>query len=1114
MRTESAGILLLLIVACRCGALLSQSTNGSLTDQVSDSSNAVGRRHDLASCCAAPPTGTMTALSIRTHAAVGALIVLLLAVPAGAQVIGATLTGTVVDPRGAAALDATVTIRNVETGIVTVTQTNAAGNYSLPNLLPGEYTISVEASGLTSVELSRRRLAVGETQIVNIQMRMANFTENVDVVALAATVEFGSAAVRHVVDGRAIRDLPLNGRDWTQLALLEPGISLIRTQPTGNGVNNRGNRGFGSQLTIAGARPQQNSYRIDGISVNDYANSSPGTTDGLNLGAEAIAQLLVVSSNYSASYGLTSGGVISAMIRAGANDFHGSAYEFLRNDAFDARGYFDDAKLPFRRNQFGFAAGGPIVKNRTFFFANYERRRESLTTTGIATVPSQAARSGHLASGDITVDPSVQRYLGLFALPNGSVVGDTGLYTFPSTAVVPEHLFTGRVDHVISTRDNVHGTYLFDTGSTTQPDSLNVVLNFNKATRQVGAIEATHIFGSQFVNTVRVGVNRVVAATLETAPGANPLGSDPSLGIAPGLYAPVVQVTGLTNFGGGLNGTSFGNYWFTTWQMYDDAFWSVGKHSIKVGFAFERIYSDFLLAANPNGVFRFNTLGDFLVNRPASAQLQYGPLTPRALRQNVFGVYVEDDYRPIGNLSVNLGLRYEPASVPTEVNGRLANLRTLGSAQIYAGDPLFRNPTLANLEPRVGMAWDPFKTGKTAVRAGFGIFDVLPLTHQFNLMQVSAAPFQATASSSSLPAGSFPSGAISLVKLGTALRTSFIEFEPKRNYVMQWNASAEREVLHALTVMAGYVGSRGVHNAMRTTDANGVMPSMTPDGLVWPCAGVVTDGVCNRPGGGARFNAAYGQIDGQVWNGSSSYHAFLLSATRRFVKGFTAQLSFTWSDSKDTGSSVGSGGPFLNSVSGQFLFAPIRARSDFNVSRTLIGSGTWEVPFGRAKSWGGWQVSGILNISDGLPFTPLISGDALGQANQSLFDLPDRLDQPGCESAVNPGNPSQYIKLSCFAFPFPSTRFGNAGRNSLIGPGLVTVDASLIKDIALDGLGQGAHVQVRAELFNVANRANFAAPLANNRLFDAKGAPVSFAGRITTLSTSPRQLQLGVKLIW
>jgi hypothetical protein len=1048
------------------------------------------------------------------RAALAVPIVLLLARTVDAQVDGAILAGTVADPSGAAVVNATVTLRNVGTDVVTVAQTNAAGTYFAPNLRPGEYSISAEAPGLTSGALPTLTLSGGETPILNIQLRIAKVGETVDVVAGAGILEPGSAAISHVIDGRAARDLPLNGRDWTQLAMLQPGVSLIRTQPDANGLNNRGNRGFGSQLTIAGGRPQQNNYRLDGVSVNDYANSSPGATDGLTLGAEAIAEFSVISSNYSSSYGFASGGVISAMTRAGANELRGSAYEFLRDDAFDARGFFDDAKLPFRRNQFGFAVGGPIVRSRTFFFANYERLRQSQTTTAIATVPSQSARGGRLTSGDIVVDPVVQRYLGLFALPNGSVAGDTGLYRFPSNAVVPENFFTVRVDHTISARNNLHGTFLFDAGSTTQPDSLNVVLNSNETTRQVGAIEDTHMFGSQFANTVRVGVNRVVAATLQTASGANPLGSDSSLGIATGLYAPVIQATGLTSFSGGLNGTSFGNYWFTTWQVYDDAFWSAGKHSIRAGFAFARIQSDFVLAANPNGVFRFNTLADFLSNRPASLQLQYGALTPRALRQNVFAVYVEDDYRPAGNLTLNLGLRYEPATVPTEVNGKLANLRTLGSAQIYFGDPLFENPTLWNLEPRVGLAWDPFKTGKTAVRGGVGVFDVLPLTYQFNLMEVSAAPFQQIASSSSLPVGSFPTGAVSLAQLGTSLRTSFIEFEPKRNYVLQWNATLQRDILQSVTVMGGYVGSVGVHNAMRTTDANGVIPSTTPDGLVWACAGIVTDDVCSRPGGGARFNPAFGQIDGQVWNGSSSYNALLLTARKRFAKGLDAHLSFTWSQSEDTGSSVGSGGPFLNSVSGQFLFAPLRAPSDFNVGRTLNGSGTWEVPVGRGKPWGDWHIAGVLTISDGLPFTPLISGDALGQANQSLFDVPDRLNLPGCNDAVNPGNPLQYIKLSCFAFPTPSTRFGNGGRNSLVGPGVVTLDAAVIKDLPIGGLSRGAHVQFRVEAFNMTNRVNFAAPLANNRLYDAKGASVNFAGQITTLSTSPRQLQLGLKLVW
>ena len=274
-------------------------------------------------------------VSTRTRAALLVLLVApLLAAAASAQVMGAILTGTVVDPSDAAAPSAIVTIRNVETGIVTVVQTNAVGMYSAPNLLPGDDNISADAPGLASGELPRLTLTVGEEQILNIQFKIATIAETVDVHAAAGTVELGSAAISHVVDGRAARELPLNGRDWTQLAALEPGISPIRTQPDANGLNNRGNRGFGSQVTIAGGRPQQNNYRLDGVSINDYANSAPGATDGLTLGAEAIAQSPVTSSNYPASYGLTSGVVISAMTRAGVNDFHGSGYEFFRDDAF------------------------------------------------------------------------------------------------------------------------------------------------------------------------------------------------------------------------------------------------------------------------------------------------------------------------------------------------------------------------------------------------------------------------------------------------------------------------------------------------------------------------------------------------------------------------------------------------------------------------------------------------------------------------------------------------------------------------------------------------------------------------------------------------------------
>lgn len=1031
------------------------------------------------------------------------------------QVVGAIVSGTITDPSGAVIPRARITIRNLSTGVATQVSTNGTGLYNAVNLLPGEYQIGAMATGFAPQQRSGLSLTVGEKQVLNMQLRVGDATSTTfDVASDTPMVELGSTSVSSVVKGEIARELPLNGRDWTSLAALEPGISPIRTQPDPNGLNNRGNRGFGGQVTIAGARPQQNNYRIDGVSVNDYAGSSPGSTIGLSLGADSIQEFSVISNNYSADYGLTSGGVINALTRSGGSEFHGSAYEFLRNDKMDARGFFDASKLPFRRNQFGVAGSGPLIRGRLFLFANYEGLRQSLTTTTIDTVPSPNARNGQLVSGTVKIDPAVQRYLGLFAMPNGAIQGDTGLYSFAGMAATPENYFTTRLDYNISSKDNLHGTYLLDRGTTSQPDSLNVISNVNTTHRQMASVEETHVFSPSFLNTVRGGVNRDVAGSLQTAPGANPLGADNTLGVVPGLWAPVIQVTGLTAFQGGLNGTSFGNYWFTTYQVYDDAFLTKGMHSVKFGFAMERIDSNFLLAANPDGVYRFNTLSDFLINKPAAFQYQYGTLTPRGARQSVYSGYAEDDLRLRKNLTLNVGVRYEMSTVPYEVNGKFANLRTLSSPQVYTGGPLFNNPTKHNFEPRVGVAWDPFGTSKTSVRAGFGMFDVLPLTYQFNLAEVSAAPFQSVASSSALPAGSFPSGAVPLVQQASALRTTYVQFNPPRNYVMQWNLSIQREVVHNLTVMAGYVGSRGIDNAMRSTDANGVVPTPTPEGFEWPCAGAIVNGICGKTATAPRFNSVYGQIDGQEWNGHSYYNALLLSAHRRLTSGLDLQASFTWSKSLDTSSSVGSGGPFSNSISGQMFFNPLRAPSDFNVGRSFVLSSTWEVPFARTRWYGGWQVGAILTLSDGSPFTALISGDALGQANQSNFDVPNRLNAPGCGTAVNPGNTQQYIRLGCFAFANPSTLFGNAGRNELVGPGVIDADVSLFKNIPIRFINELARLQIRAEAFNVANRANFAAPFANNKLFDTKGNPVNFAGQITALQTPGRVLQMGLKLLW
>lgn len=1051
------------------------------------------------------------------------LFISVVATSVTAQVVGAILSGTVTDGTGAAVPRAQVTATSVDTGISRSVLTNDSGFYSLPNLAPGTYSISISAAGFAGIENPSLTLTVGEKELFNAQLQVAKVAQQVEVTASAPAIELGSSEIGDVVNGTTTRELPLNGRDWTQLATLQPGIANIRTQPSATGLNNRGNRGFGTQLTINGARPQQNNYRIDGINVNDYANSAPGSTLGVSLGVDAIQEFSVVSSNYSASYGMTSGGVINASTKAGTNAFHGTVYEFLRNDKLDARNYIDGSRPPFKRNQFGTALGGPLVRNRTFFFMDYEGLRQSLSTTNIATVPSNNARNGILTTSKtpIAVDTTVKPYLPLWHTPDpGTEQGDLGTYSFVGKSYTPENFVTGRVDQTFSSQDSAHVTYLFDSANTTLPDNLNVLTNTNSTRRQTVSIEETHIFTAAFVNAVRIGANREVAQTLNTAAGRNPLGTDQSLGAGPGLYAPQLQIgSGITSFQGGLNGTSFANYGFTTAQLYDDAFLTSGRHLLKFGFAFERIASNMTLTASPDGIFRFNSLSDFLQNKPLSFQIQLGGASPRDLRQNVYGAYIEDDVRVWPNLTINAGVRYEPASVPTETHGKIANLRTLSSARVFAGDPYFNNPTLRNFEPRVGFAWDPFKAGKTAVRAGFGVFDMLPLTYQFNLMDSFSAPFFVFPSVSPLPARSFPKAALALVKPGNNLRADFVDSNPSRSYVMQWNFNIQHQLAHNLTAMVGYVGSHGVHLPYRTTDANAVQPTLTSQGYLWPCGGPIVSGICSKPGTGRKINPNFGQIDGQTFTADSAYNGLLVSVKKTMARGLQLQGSYTWSKSLDTSSSVIAGGPFQNSISGSLFAVPFRGPSDFNIGRNMVINGLWQLPgqFSNAlvrRIATGWELGGIFQLSDGMPFTPQISGDALGLTTTTTIDVPNRIKTGSCALGVNPGNFTAYINTHCFTFPNPSTLLGNAGRNSLVGPGLLDFDFSLYKNFPLGFISEASKLQFRSEFFNATNHTNFEPPITNNKLFDAKGNPITVGGKLDTMATPARQIQFGLKLIW
>jgi len=1060
--------------------------------------------------------------------------------PLHAQVAGGTVLGTVSDPSGAVIASAEITITDHATGVVRTVTSNAAGFYTVPNLASGQYDVKISASGFSVGSVSGITITVGAEQTLNVVLKVGASSSTVEVTDIAPGVDLATSSLSGDVDGITVRELPLNGRDWAQLATLQPGIAAVRNQSGIGGVGSvdvvRGARGFGNQLSVSGTRPTQNNYRLDGISFNDYTNGAPGGVLGTLSGVDAIQEFTVLTTNYSAEYGKTSGGVINAITRAGTNQFHGDLFEFLRNSALDARNFFDPPDVPpFRRNQFGGAVGGPIIKDKTFFFFNYEGLRQSLSTTQTNFVPSDNARMGILAEGNVTVDPAIVPYLQFWHPANGPTVGngDVAEYRVVTKQVGSGNFYTARVDQQFSSKDSLSASFFYDKTQLTNPDPLNNETFFNSNARPFGSIEETHIFSPAFTNSARFGISRNSADIL-TGPGANPLVTDTSLGSIPGKPAPFIVVPGLSTFFGGVDGFPNFTFGWNSFQGYDDAFLTRGRHSIKFGFAVERMQSNNLFHFFDNGNFVFPSLSAFLTNQPVVFQATIpSSATSRGIRETLFGGYIQDDWRFRPNLTLNIGLRYEMTTIPNEVQGKQASLKSMTDSTIIVGEPYFNNnPTTKNFEPRIGFAWDPFRDGKTSVRGGFGLFDVLPLPYELLIISSASAPAAQNLSITSLVQGDFPTQAYNTAIQSCVLpdlscyRTAYIDPNPHRSYVMQWNLNVQREIAPQTTLTVGYVGSRGVRLPFRTDDADIVLPiAKTPAGYLWPSNSTVGAGI------GTRVNPNVGRIDRLVFGADSYYDGLQVGVDRKFSHGLQFQSSFTWGKSIDTGSSTIAGDQFSNSPSSLPFYFDARLRrgqSDFNLGKNLVISGTWRIPGLKTESdftgWiiNGWQIGGVLSASSGAPFTVLVGGDPLGLNNTDPFAYPDRITGSGCGSGINSGNPNNYIRLQCFTMPALQgtttsgapiyTLLGNSGRNPLTGPGLIDVDFSVFKNIPIHKLTETTSLQFRAEMFNIFNHANFAPPLDNNVLFNPDGTTVGNAGVIDATQTSSRQIQFGLKL--
>ncbi len=1148
-----------------------------------------------------------------------------------AQAVGATLSGTISDQSGGVVPNAEVAILNTATGETRNVTTNADGLYSAPNLQPGAYTVTVTAAGFSKVVQTGLTLTVGASQTLNLTMQVGQASQTVEVTTEAPTVNLTNAEIGALTDEAAIKELPLNGRSWSDLAELTTGVYQLHTQPNLES-RDRFTRGYGLQLSISGSRPQQNNYRVDGISINDPGNGGPGSVLGSNSGVDAIAEFSVLTTGYSTEYGRASGGIINATTKSGTNQFHGTGYEFLRNSYLDAPNFFDPNGVtpPFRRNQFGASAGGPIFKNKTFVFGDYEGLRQALGISKVSQVPSVAGAAG--------ADPNVAPYLtALFpvgGMLNGkqvcSITATSDPFhdncSFGANQVSTENYYIIRADHNISDKDHLSGTFFRDTANTGTPDNYNNQVVNTATSETFATIAETHTFGTSFVNSFRFGVNRVTQGGPAGATAVNTAAGDASLGIFAGLDAPQVAIgnANAIKFSGGLTSNSPQKNNWNSYQWYDDAFFTLGKHSIKVGASVERIQLNVLRSPRPGGIFAYKSWDAFLNNCGAQAIGACaalggtgvasittdipGTLAPEEMRQTVFGFYVQDDYRIRPNLTFNLGVRYEPTTVPSDPKGRNATLDTIfqptvGGTQLplcgtlftdgfgnptcnARNGPLFKNNTLHDFDPRIGFAWDPTGKGKMSIRGGAGMYDQLPLlAFMGSTSNGNTAPFLVSGSSSNLATGSFgPSGAFGACPAAPApgdpwpagtstacqvsaagqSRVAFIDRAPKRAYVIQYNLSFQREIAPNTTFMVGYVGSHGVHGTTQVDDVNQVMPKFINGAYYWPCdktihapfatftGGNTND--CPGRGDGNVINQSWGRLPATFFRNSSLYNGLQLQLNKQMSHGFQVSAGFTWQKSIDTASGAVISDSVITAISTQQWIDPklTRAVSDFNTARVFTLNYLWDIP--TPKSWsgfarsavGGWELGGIFSASTGEPFTPLLAeGDVLGQNNSDPFAYPNRV--PSCgNNLTNPGNINNYIKLQCFVIPPVATingvnyiPLGNAGRNILTGPGLADFDFSVVKNTKITRISEAFNVQLRLDVFNLFNRANFNPPVTNMFIMDpttvgagivAQPGPsgpcagndnnsgcVPNAGALDGgdgTATTSRQMQVSLKIIW
>jgi len=1059
--------------------------------------------------------------------------------PLAAQV-SANLSGTVTDPSGAVVPAANVTARDTDTGATRDAVSDNSGAYRLFSLPPGDYEVSARKAGFTEELRKGVRLVVGQDATVDLNLRVGEPTQQVTVNGDAPVVGLTTADISGVAGQEQVKDLPLNGRSYDELLTLNPGIVNYTAAKTGGiGVSNST---VGNNFAVSGNRPQQNLFLLNGIEFTGAAenNMQPGGTSQQLLGVDAVREFNVLRDSYDAEYGKRPGAQVLIVTQSGTNQLHGSVFEYLRNNAVDARNFFDGASVPgFERNQFGGSIGGPIQKDKTFVFANYEGFLQHLHQTGVDLVPDNNARNGYLPCKLVSPAPSPCPASGLafvgvsplisawpVATPGASGFGGISEAFNSPLQTIRDDFGTTRLDHIFSNKDTLSAVYTIDDSADFTPTGTNSYSTDVESLReQVVSIEETHVFSSALLNTFRAGYSRAgYFFTGEPTPGS-PAASLPGFLTGDPIGALVVGGSAASNPTAQLSlaGSNNGSNLHVARNLYtweDRVSYTYGRHRITAGAWFQRLQSNEMLALSQYGQATFTSLQTFLAGTVGT--LLYDPTPTEMNWRSWFGAfYVQDAIRLRPGLTLSLGFRDEFSTGWNEANGRASNYtypNRVISSQPTVGNSVFTVNNAKFLpQPRAGLAWSPFhKANKTVIRAGFGMYNDLQDALGYRTDQ--NAPYNPTWSLPNVPVSQLPLATSAPIPSTARLVPGGVQPDLQTPTLISWSLRVQQELTANTALTVGYVGSRGYHEIIGI-DANEPFPVICPAS---PCpanypstfpAGIAGTAV---PAGtyyvptATKPNPSIANTWTYFSAGDSSYNALQVDLNHRFSNGLSVRGVYTRSKTIDDGDSLNataSGGePAL--ASNPFNLRADRGLANFDVRNVAAINATYALPFGKSNLLtSGWTVNSIVTRQGGFPFTPQLS---YNPSNNGDTRNPVRpFVNPAFTGPVILNNPNQWFNPAAFlAPPSGSGFYGNLGRDTLIGPGLATWDFSLLKEIPLR---ERSRLQFRAEFFNVLNHTNFNTP--NAVVFTPTGVSPT-AGVITSTATTSRQIQFALKLLW